>query len=165
MRTRRQLEKYLKENKVIYESRNEESMDDYEHDWSFHVNGKKENLKAEWFGGKDYIAITGGIILNIGIRRAPYCCGVYEIGDFTNGDRYPHIWEAIIEYFLLVSRLPYLRTETITKSGTTQAVEIALKKLNFRLVTTIPSGHAKRNKEKLYKINVWEWIKPKKVRN
>jgi len=126
MRTRRQLEKYLKENKVIYESRNEESMDDYEHDWSFHVNGKKENLKAEWFGGKDYIAITGGIILNIGIRRAPYCCGVYEIGDFTNGDRYPHIWEAIIEYFLLVSRLPYLRTETITKSGTTQAVEIAL---------------------------------------
>jgi hypothetical protein len=83
---------------------------------------------------------------------------VLELGRFEGGSEHPEHWKAILEYILRKEKVHYLRTETITQPGYTEAVEKVLPDVGFKLVTTLASSHGKREGKK-YNINVWEWIK------
>jgi hypothetical protein len=95
-----------------------------------------------------------------GLCQASYCCGVMEFGSFYGHTKpeYKEHWKCLMEYLLQKSKLTYLRTETITYQKQNETLDEVFTELGFRLVTTIPSAHGKRNRQR-YNIHVWEWLK------
>ncbi len=151
MRTLKQLRNYFKESSIY--------VDDDEYGYFFNVGGEKVLAnQGSWYAGYEW---EGGEKLSCEIGEATHCCGVLEMGRFYNSEKYPEHWQAIFEFIIKKNKLSYLRTETITdKDFSCKAVEEALEKVGFRLVTTIPSKHGKRE-GKRYSIKVWEWLKPR----
>lgn len=137
MRTLVQLNKYFKDNNL---NRRDDS-----YKWTF-----------EWFfDSVDRFSYQDSICVEM--SQASFCCGVMELGNFSPGYKYAEHWKAAIEFVIRSENLKYLRTETISKRNTTQAVESALQDIGFRLVTTVQSAYGKRE-GKRYKIKVWEWL-------
>lgn len=151
MRTLKQLDAYFKKHKIGVKK----NYSSYE----LNVGGTKKSYN-DWGERKWYF--EGGITIRCEINQASFCCGVCEMGSFGGGkEEDAEHWKALIEYILRCEKLTYLRTETITDGNPHTAIEKALKEIGFRLVTTVPSKHGKREGKK-YDIHVWEWLKPEK---
>lgn len=148
MRTLKELQAYFKEHKMVNARRYE--------NYKFVIGGVKK-------GGGGYSWVgpywEGGTWIGCAISQASHCCGVMEMGCFSGGNEDVDHWKALIEYVLIKEKLTYLRAETITDKDPHINLEKAMIELGFRLVTTIPSKHGKREHKK-YDIHVWEWLKP-----
>jgi len=144
MRTIQQLNEYFKANKIGF---------NVDYGYTFNVGGI---IRTNGWGDKYF---EGGIHLSFEVSQSTYCCGIMEMGCFNGADLHSKHWEAALEYMLRKEKLKYLRTETITQKSTPcKALEAALKAVGFRLVTTVPSEHGKREGQH-YKIKVWEWLR------
>ena len=134
--------------------------------YQFFIGGTPVKRENSWGGIRvdyDNKELIGG-----DLEQSVYCCGVYEFGNISTPNKFVEEWKAIIEYMLIKEKLEYLRVETLTAPKDYKALEEALVACGFRLVTTINSRHAKRairDPKKRYKINIWEWLKPKDVQS
>lgn len=155
MKTLKQLQEYFKKHGL---QRDEERRS---HSLKFNIGGTLKRGRGRYSWNPTYF--EGGVWIGGDISAAPYCCGVFEMGSFQGGKTNVKHWQAILEYAIVSLKLPYLRTETITKEKMHTALEKALVKVGFRLVTTIPSGHNERDglsPQEQYNINIWEYLKP-----
>jgi hypothetical protein len=159
MRTLRQLEQYFDKHQIKVD-RNDEM-------FNFSVNSYMQAYKDYY--GKERIKTCADYNFTMHIDPATFCCGVHELGNYeiyslinkVDWDMVPAHIQAGIEYIIQKEGLRYLRTETITERSSLKqmtAIETALEKIGFRLVTKIPSAHGRRE-GKSYKIKVWDWIK------
>ena len=113
----------------------------------------KPRYTDEWYSWsykKDYKDF-----MEFSTQQSVFCCGVHEAGAFSVTEKYPEIWQAFFEYYLVNSKVLYLRTETLEQDAYA-GINEALPKVGFREVTRIPSKHGKG----AYNIIVWEWLKP-----
>lgn len=155
MRTIKALKAYFKTHGM------QQEREDREYSYKFNIGGKLKKDSSRYSWNPTYF--DGGTWIGANLSNATYCCGVREMGSFNGGKENIKHWTAILEYVLQKEKLPYLRTETITKENQHKALEKALVKTGFRLVTTIPSRHNEQDglsPQEQYNVKVWEYLKP-----
>lgn len=143
MRTLRQVNAYFKKHNI------KQDTGARGYDFRFHIGDVKHPKVYQWT--PDSWENSFGCV----VSQSTFCCGVFEAGSYSGFKTSVDHWAAILEYMLLKTKHPYLRTETITLRNEMKNIDEALAKVGFKLVTTVKSKHGKGK----YDIKVWEWLK------